>query len=201
MTDQNQITLQKGFSDPVDGAGQTFRAILNVLSRPGTVVEIDGPAEIPEGLSNAAAAILLTLADYATPAWLSDTVATHTITSYVRFHTNAPITANTEQSMFAVWGKEAAAFSAGIFNPGTPQYPDRSTTVIIEVDGFDEGPNVKLSGPGIDGTTHFQVGGVPKNFWAEMQQNNALFPLGVDVIFAGRNQLAALPRSTRIEVI
>jgi len=201
MTQSNQMTLQKGFADPVDGAGQTFRAILDVLSRPGTVAEIAGPAETPHGVSNTATAVMLTMADYATPVWLDATNTNDAITSYIRFHTNATITSRADQSAFALLSGAMPDFSVDAFHPGTPQYPDRSTTLIIDVTGFDSGPMVQLTGPGINGKSKFQVNGLPHNFWSEMQINNALFPLGVDVIFTTPDQLAALPRSTRIEVI
>lgn len=201
MQQSNQMTLQKGFADPVDGAGQTFRAILDVLSRPGTVAEISGPAETPHGLSKTAAAVLLTMADYATPVWMDGTTTNDAITSYIRFHTNAPITARADQSAFALFNGTMSDFFVDVFHPGTPQYPDRSTTLIIDVADFDSGPTVQLTGPGIDIGTTFQVNGLAHNFWSEMQKNNALFPLGVDVIFTAPDQLAALPRSTRIEVI
>lgn len=197
----DQATLQKGFIDPVDGAGQTFRAILDVLSRPGTVVDIQGPSETPDALSGGASAVLLTMADYVTPVWLDPSLVTDSVQAYIRFHTNAPITRTPNDAVFAVLSSQSTAFDVEAFNPGTQQYPDRATTLIIEVNNFEDGPAVELQGPGIDGRTTFQADGLPENFWAEMQRNNARFPLGVDVIFAAPGKLAALPRSTLIKVI
>lgn len=201
MNNQDQVTLQKGFADPVDGAGQTFRVILDVLARPGTIGEITGPAETPKGLYNSAAALVLTLADYATPVWLPPSLSTDAITSYIRFHTSAPITLDPEQAAFAVLSTESDDFDVDAFHPGTQQYPDRSTTVILHIDELDVGDSVTLSGPGIDGSTTFKASGLPTNFWAEMQKNNAKFPLGVDVILAVPGKIAAIPRSTMIKVI
>lgn len=194
-------TLLKGFADPVDGAGQTFRRILEALSRPGLIVDVEGPAETPEGLSDAASAALLTMTDYVTPVWLDASLRTGSIQSYIRFHTNAPITVDPQDAAFAVLGPGFADFDVASYNPGTQQYPDRSTTLIVEVSDFELGPSVDLCGPGIDGNNAFQVGGLPQNFWPEMQKNNALFPLGIDVIFTAAGKLAALPRSSRIKVV
>ena len=201
MNTDTQVTLQKGFVDPVDGAGQTFRVILDVLARPGTIGDIIGPAETPKGLSAAAAAIALTLADYATPVWLAPSLSTDTITSYIRFHTSAPITSGRAQAAFAILSPESDDFDVDAFHPGTQQYPDRSTTVILQVDELDAGTSVELSGPGIDGSTTFKASGLPTRFWAEMQKNHAKFPLGVDVVLAAPGKIAAIPRSTMIKVI
>jgi len=35
-------------------------------------------------------------------------------------------------------------------------------------------------------------------FWKQVKVNNALFPLGVDLIFVAGSSLAGLPRSTQI---
>lgn len=201
MGDTDQAIMQKGFVDPVDGAGQTFRVILDVLSRPGSVASVQGPAETPDALSDAASAVLLTMADYVTPVWLDASVATESVQAYIRFHTNAPIARGPEEATFAVLRSQSDDLNLEIYNPGTHQYPDRSTTLIIEVDGFEHGPVVELQGPGIDGSTQFQADGLPESFWTEMQKNNAQFPLGIDVIFASPGKLAALPRSAQIKVI
>lgn len=201
MSDTDQAVLQKGFVDPVDGAGQTFRVILDVLSRPGSVADIQGPAETPDALSDAASAVLLTMADYVTPVWLDAPLATDSARAYIQFHTSAPIAKAPGEAAFAVLSMNSTDFNVEIYNPGTQQYPDRSTTLITEVKSFEQGPVVELQGPGIDGSTQFQVDGLPENFWTEMQKNNAQFPLGVDVIFAAPGKLAALPRSAQIKVI
>lgn len=200
MGTQPHATLQKGFADPVDGAGQTFRNILDAMSHPGKIVEITRPTETPEGLSGAAAAVLLSLADYATPVWFDDALSTEAIISYVRFHTSAPLQTEPSKAMFAMLRPDDRDIPLSMFNTGTPEYPDRSTTLIIDVPGFEDGPTLTLSGPGIDGTASLQVAGLKPEFWHAMQDNNAQFPLGVDVMFTSECQLAALPRSTRIEV-
>lgn len=200
MNNQEQVTVQKGFVDPVDGAGQTFRVILDVLARPGTVGDVTVPAETPKGLSDSAAAIVLTLADYAAPVWLAPSLSTGAITSYIQFHTGALITPEPKQAAFAILETVSHGFDVNAFHPGTQQYPDRSTTLILQVDELDAGASVELTGPGIDGSTTFKASGLPTKFWIEMQKNNAKFPLGVDVILAAPGKIAAIPRSTTIKV-
>jgi len=75
---------------------------------------------------------------------------------------------------------------------GTSEYPDRSTTLIVELESF-TAANVSLSGPGIKDSTDFAL---PDS--TACQGNAAQFPLGVDFFFTSGGQLAALPRSTTI---
>jgi alpha-D-ribose 1-methylphosphonate 5-triphosphate synthase subunit PhnH len=84
------------------------------------------------------------------------------------------------------------------FALGSDEYPDRSTTLVIEVAGFSATRGVTLSGPGIDGSTHLSVGGLPDRFWGERRLLSELLPRGLDIIFTCEARLAALPRSTRV---
>ncbi|MGI9381428.1 MAG: phosphonate C-P lyase system protein PhnH, partial [Methyloligellaceae bacterium] len=87
------------------------------------------------------------------------------------------------------------------FNLGTPDYPDCSTTLILQVDGFEAEINSILKGPGIKDTQEFGVKGLGNNFWEWQAINQNMFPLGLDVIFTSGHQVAALPRSVRVERI
>ena len=57
-----------------------------------------------------------------------------------------------------------------------------------------------LAGPGIKGTVGFGVEGLAQEFWMAMAENHARFPIGVDVIFAAPQSLAAVPRSTAVQI-
>jgi len=197
----NQDILLCGFDDPVDASGRAFRSLLNAMAHPGTVFPVQGPREFPSVLSDAASAVLLTLCDYATPVWLSDSLTVPDVQSYLRFHTAAPIIAAPARAAFAVLDKGFEPLMAGRFSPGTQDYPDRATTVIVEVESFGDGESATLSGPGIEATTTLGVSGLPLSFWEDMQTNNAGFPLGIDVILTARGELCAIPRSITIEVL
>ena len=43
------------------------------------------------------------------------------------------------------------------------------------------------------------VAGLPDSFWRDWTANHALFPCGVDIVFAADSQLLALPRSIAVE--
>jgi len=195
-----QDVLLCGFGDPVDDSGRAFRALLNAMAHPGTVFPVQGPKEHPAALSDAASAVLLTLCDYATPVWLNDNLAVGEVHSYLRFHTGAPFTDAPARAAFAVLDQGFEPLMAARFSPGTLDYPDRATTVIVEVERFGDGDMALLSGPGIETTTALAVTGLPLSFWEDMQTNNAGFPLGIDVILTAPGELCAIPRSVTIEV-
>ena len=86
------------------------------------------------------------------------------------------------------------------FNLGDARYPDRSTTVILQVESLDGGEAVTLSGPGIQGETTVAPKGLPEGFWGQLQDNNAKFQFGVDALILSGPALIAIPRSSQIQI-
>ena len=78
------------------------------------------------------------------------------------------------------------------FQKGTPEYPDRSATLIVEV-GTLAVAGAVLSGPGIESQARLSLPEV-----AAFQANRAVFPLGLDFFFTCGSEVAGLPRSTRV---
>jgi alpha-D-ribose 1-methylphosphonate 5-triphosphate synthase subunit PhnH len=60
------------------------------------------------------------------------------------------------------------------------------------------GAPVRLSGPGIRETAVIAPQGLRACFWDEVRENAARFPLGVDLILAAGERIAALPRTTHV---
>jgi alpha-D-ribose 1-methylphosphonate 5-triphosphate synthase subunit PhnH len=192
-------TLAAGFADASHDAQQVFRAVLDAFAHPGRIVRIIGKVEPPHPLCEASTAFLLTLADRDTPLWLAPAFDTPEVRDFVRFHCGAPIVASERDALFAVVpGARQPMFED--FVVGTDPYPDRSATLVIEVPSLGGGPEVTLRGPGIDGTAAAAVAGLADRFWHDWLANHALFPCGVDVVFAAGTELLALPRSIAVEV-
>jgi alpha-D-ribose 1-methylphosphonate 5-triphosphate synthase subunit PhnH len=85
------------------------------------------------------------------------------------------------------------------FAAGTQEYPDRSTTLILQVDAIGEGEEFVLSGPGIIGTTKFKANGLPPAFRQWWRTNGALFPRGVDLLLVSPDgRVVGLPRTARL---
>jgi alpha-D-ribose 1-methylphosphonate 5-triphosphate synthase subunit PhnH len=78
---------------------------------------------------------------------------TSDVAKWLKFHTGAPVIADSSISSFALIGEARALPALDRFAFGTNEYPDRSTTLILEVASLTDGPAFELSGPGIDGTT------------------------------------------------
>jgi alpha-D-ribose 1-methylphosphonate 5-triphosphate synthase subunit PhnH len=189
--------LAPGLVDPAHDAQRLFRAVLNAFSQPGRIVTLPNPPAGPGGISLAAAAFLLTLVDRDTPLWLAAEVDSRPVRDFVRFHTGAAIVADRAAAMFAVLAHDAASFDG--FAIGTDAYPDRSATLLIEVPVLGAGSSRTWRGPGIDGQASVAVGGLGADFWRAWAENHALFPCGVDIVFAAGSQLLALPRSIAVE--
>jgi alpha-D-ribose 1-methylphosphonate 5-triphosphate synthase subunit PhnH len=174
-----------------------FRAVMRACSRPGQIERVQ-PVPAPAALMPATAAFLRALSDYETPVWLDKGLAeTPAVADWLGFETGAPITTDPSEAMFAVVCAPARMPALDRFALGTPDYPDRSTTMILQVSHFG-GPVMSLAGPGVRGVRSFAAEPLPHDFPERLAANHALFPRGLDFIFSAGDRIAALPRSTRV---
>jgi len=187
MLDQS---LSGGFADPPIEAARTFRAALSAMARPGRIETIAGAAA-PAPVSPAAAALLLTLCDGETPVYLAPGHDGTAVRNWIAFHIGAPVVA-ADQAEFAL-GHWRALNPLSAFPQGTPEYPDRSATLIVEMDTLANG-GARLSGPGIETTANLSL---PET--EAFRANHLQFPLGLDFYFTSGAQLAGLPRTTQVE--
>ncbi len=181
--------LEGGFRDAPRDAAIAFRALMTAMARPGYIETVSG-AEPPAPLSLAAGVALLTLTDPDTPVFLAGNLDTDAVRAWIAFHTGAPFS-GPSHAAFAV-GPWASLMPLERFPAGTPEYPDRSTTLIVECASL-EATGTTLSGPGIRETSMLKLPDPNTMRW-----NNARFPLGLDFYLTCGARLAALPRSTRI---
>lgn len=185
--------LAHGFADEALDSQIVFRAIMRALAEPGRVETLPVALEPPAPLGLAAAAAALALCDFETSLWLSP--AHSAAARYLQFHTDVRL-APQAAAAFALL--HAGELRLGDFNPGTPAYPDRGATLIVECPSLSDGHAVTVAGPGVAGTARFAVAGLPTDFPAQWMANRGRFPQGVDCLFTCGAQLVALPRSTRI---
>lgn len=183
-------TLSGGFADPPVDAAHAFRAALSALARPGRIETLAG-AQAPEPVSPAAAALLLTLCDAETPLFLAPSHDTPALRDWIAFHIGAPITPP-HAAQFAL-GRWSDLPPLRGFPVGTADYPDRSTTLIVELDRLTT-QGARLTGPGIETESRLSLPEI-----APFRANRALFPLGLDFYFTCGTSLAGLPRSTNVE--
>lgn len=181
--------LTGGFSEAPVEAARAFRAALEAMARPGRIETITG-ATPPAPLSPAAGTLLLTLADAEMPVYLAPSHDTPALRDWLTFHTGAPLVGPGEAD-FAV-GDWAALQPLDAYRIGVPEYPDRSATLIVEMERL-EPAGARLTGPGIKDEAAL---GLPEI--AGFQRNALLFPLGLDFYFTAGDRLAALPRTTKV---
>jgi len=181
--------LTGGFADAPRDAAHAFRAAMGAIARPGTIHDIAG-ALPPAPLSVAAGTLVLALCDPDTPVYLAPGHDTPDLRHWITFHTGAPFVTAHECS-FAI-GRWDALLPLSAFKVGTPEYPDRAATLIIEMPEL-VAQGARLNGPGIRTQAWLNLPD-PASFAA----NARLFPLGFDAFLTADRQVAGLPRSTQV---
>jgi alpha-D-ribose 1-methylphosphonate 5-triphosphate synthase subunit PhnH len=191
--------LPAGFVDKVLSAQSTFRSVMDAMARPGSIQRIEPVAGTPTGMMRGTAAIALTLFDHDTPIWLDDEMSqTPAVAKWLKFHTSAPVIADSSIASFALIGDARSLPALERFSFGSNEYPDRSTTLILQVESLTQGPAFELRGPGIDGTAVLQAVIQPPDLFERLAINQTLFPRGIDVVLVHDDHVVAIPRSTRL---
>ena len=202
-----------GFADPVHGAQQAFRVLLGAMSEPGRLHDLhdaatDGlapdDAEMRPPLGVAMAATLLTLLDADTPAHLAGALGNDDARAWLRFHTGArdvPAAAG----MTAALARDVDAALWNALALGSDEAPQAGATLIVEVDALSGQPlagavALTLRGAGIETLRNLAVAGLPAAFWQWRIALQAELPRGVDLVLVCGMQVAAIPRSTRVEL-
>lgn len=192
------IDIRPGFADPVMDAQRSFRAVLEAMARPGAIRSATMGNPPPDPLADATAAICLSLVDHDTPLWLSSDFKTPEVMAFLKFHCGCGIIDQPDEAVFAI-ATSAQLPALGSFALGDDAYPENTTTVIVQIDGFDMGTTLMLSGPGIETTQELSVAGVRTGLWDEWEENRQMFPRGVDLILVHGETLVALPRTVAID--
>ena len=190
--------LPPGFSDKVLSAQATFRSVMNAMARPGTVQRIAASAGAPDGVMHGTAAIALMLFDHDTPIWLDAAMSTHDVAKWLKFYTGAPITSDPAMAGFALIGDPKNLPVLDRFAFGSSEYPDRSTTLVLQIGSLSHGVAYELRGPGIDGSTLLTASIEPRDLFDRLAVNAALFPRGIDVVLVAGEEIVAIPRTTRL---
>jgi alpha-D-ribose 1-methylphosphonate 5-triphosphate synthase subunit PhnH len=191
--------LPAGFADKVLSAQSTFRSVMDAMARPGSVQRITSVAGTPAPMMRAAAAIALTLFDHDTPVWLDPLMSeTSDVAKWLKFHTGAPVVRDSSVCSFALIGDARSLQSLDRFAFGSNEYPDRSTTLILQVESLTEGVSLVLHGPGIAGTATLRATLQPVDLFERLAINKALFPRGIDVVLVSDDAIVAIPRTTRL---
>jgi len=193
------VAVMPGFDDPVAGSQCVFRALLAAFAHPATLREVPLCCDHPAVLEPAAAAVCLALLDYETPLWIDPCLETAGVREFLRFHCGCPLVTMPRAARFALLDCAAGLRLLDEFDCGDIEYPERSTTLLIQCRGFATATATTFSGPGIRDRVQLAVNGIEFGFWQQWRKNRQLFPRGVDLIFIHGNRIAALPRTTQVE--
>src|SRR4029077_18396335 len=156
-------------------AQSTFRSVMGAMARPGSVHRVAATSGAPGAMMRGTAAIALNLFDHDTPVWLDPLLSeTADVTKWLKFHPGAPVTASSSICSFAMIGDPRALPTLDRFAFGSNEYPDRSTTLILQVESLTQGPPLELRGPGIDGTAVLQAAIQPADLFERLEINRTL---------------------------
>jgi alpha-D-ribose 1-methylphosphonate 5-triphosphate synthase subunit PhnH len=191
--------LPAGFAEKVLSAQSTFRSVMDAIARPGSIRRITSAAGTPSAMMPGTAAIALTLFDHDTPIWLDSRMSSMPdVGNWLKFHTSAPVVADSSIAGFALVGDPKNLPALDRFAFGSAEYPDRSTTLILQVESLTDGPTVELQGPGIDGAVILRASIQPHDLFERLAVNATLFPCGIDVVLVHDDCIVAIPRTTRL---
>lgn len=197
-------TLGRGFDEPAHAAQQVFRALLEAMSRPGRIQTL--PADVlddiePPGLGRGLTALLLTLLDAETSAWLGAPLASRAAADYLRFHTGVRMHDTPDTAAFAVVGALSAQPDLwSRLMRGSDAAPQEGATLIVELPALHDGTAAPLAlrGPGIADVHRLSAGGLDPRFWTARESLQNEYPRGVELILVCGDRIAALPRTSRV---
>lgn len=174
-------------SDSEARSHQTFRALMGALSQPGQL------GRLPAGGLAAFGAIADALLDLETSYHATDP---QLLPLLARTGARALPPGAALYQFYSRLGPDLGALAEA--PAGSYADPDQSATLVIGC-MFGAGRALRLRGPGIASVADLWVDGIPDAFW-ELRERACRYPLGWDIVLVAGDQLAGLPRTTRIEV-
>lgn len=188
------VTQLTGFTDAVHDAQKTFRVLLDALARPG-MLQTTVALVPPTGLEPSCAAACLTLLDLETKVWLQPGLSEE-VRSWLVFHTGCRFTDVPHMADFAVIWQLTTAPDLAEFSWGTAEYPEASTSLLIQLPELTGGTVVTLQGPGILQDIDVSLP-LPVAVWQRWQMMTEEYPLGLDCWYFAQNQVIGLPRTAK----
>ena len=176
--------------DPVHGTRETYRALLDAMSRPGTVGPVPEPADH---------AVVVTLVDHEVGCWTDDDGLRSDLASQGR------LDAADQSEAAVVHARDHENVTVQDCRRGSLVEPSDGATVVYRVDRVAAGTDpalttVELTGPGVDGAAELSVALSPDELDA-IAEAGSQFPRGVDAVFATDDAVAAIPRSATMELL
>jgi alpha-D-ribose 1-methylphosphonate 5-triphosphate synthase subunit PhnH len=169
------------------------------MARPGKVNNI-GEINIqsPENLHPASALVAFALLNSDVAFFTNKNSAE--LSEYLTVNTNArPTTISGADFVFIDGNDDGQVLYET--NVGVLEYPEKSATVIIDVDNIydvpkDQTHEIILQGPGVDVEKRVYVRNISANILQALKEQNSEYPLGIDVILTdSEGHIMCIPRN------
>ncbi len=192
------IEVRETGYDHLFDAQQDFRKIMNALSRPGRITNLDNRIDTPEILNKASALIGLSL--------MNNDVCFYTdrkdsdIEAFFRLNVSSLPAPVAKADFVFLQGRCFDEALTGV-KVGEPTYPEQSAFIIIDVEVLDDEPLgnsllIELKGPGVKTTSKVFTRGVEAKYLETIKELNVEYPLGVDVFLSDREgNVIGIPRT------
>jgi alpha-D-ribose 1-methylphosphonate 5-triphosphate synthase subunit PhnH len=198
-----------GFDEVFDSQA-TFRALLDAMSRPGTIQKIRRITYTasPGGFCRPSLSILKTLCDHRVSFSIGESHATSEWIRYLEVNLSAPYR-TVDSADFVLF--DGAAYDDGFtrIRRGSLEFPEGSATALLFIARLSAGPDdtegpvcdLTVAGPGVNGRARLSVTGLDPTYVAERKRSNRAFPLGIDLFLVDPDGLVAgVPRTSTVEV-
>lgn len=188
--------------DTVFNAQEHFRLLLDSMARPGKINTFGEIAILPpDGLNESAALTGFALLNPDVTYYIAEDTD-GVIGTYLQINTGAQQAEISSADYIFLSGEY---FSEELFGArvGIPTYPEDSATLVISVEQISEEPieggiTITLKGPGVNGEAVAYVSGLGIELLEFVKEQNAEYPLGIDLIIAGKqNDILCIPRSNK----
>lgn len=171
-------------SDEEVASNTTFEALLWAMSRPGRVRDLP---------SSGGGALITALLDRECAVFCEDPLLIPPI-----LQTGAMLS-DIADADHVFLGSLGSAERLNEVDLGSDLYPDDGATIILRAT-IGSGPDLRLTGPGIDGMETLRLDGVPCDMW-DLRKRLIRYPRGFDLFIIDGTKVVGLPRSTNIEVL
>lgn len=179
-----------------------FRVLLDCLSRPGRIGNLEGTATATGvGICPFTARIALTLLDREVSFAVTGTDAV-TWSRFIRLYTGAR-SAPLEQAGYLL-ADGGLPVPLDLLCRGSMEFPDRGATAVLRMEelastSIGDATELALAGPGIPGRRSLWLRGLAPGNLAAFVQCNREYPLGIDLFLVDRQgQVVGLPRTVRV---
>lgn len=201
-------SLAKAAFDLVYDTIPVYRALVEAVSRPGTIADIGEQAaklNLPKDEDNAALALALTLLDDDVTCFIS-LRDDNDLAQEIEYRTFCGRAEPSKADYLFVQGNMENGDVVSLLHQvkkGTWLYPEESATLLVRAEDIRETGLADrgwiLSGPGIRDVARCELEGVSAAMLEERNRLNAEYPLGIDMMFyTAQGKLLAIPRTTAI---